>query len=182
MSDSVQPHRRQPTRLHHPWDSPGKNTGAGCHFLLQCMKVKSESEAAQSSPTCSDPMDCSPPGSSVYGIFQARVLESGAIAFSVSECAYTQTNGRNRNTGMSLSWLDRILFFLEVILKCQYLIGESSWCINYLSPVASLGKNYIGPPGPVPDLEQQFPNLKDALKISFKKGFTESLKTATSPF
>ena len=91
-------------------------------------------------------------------------------------------NGRNRNTGMSLSWLDLILFFLEVILKCQYLIGESSWCINYLSPVASLGKNYIGPPGPVPDLEQQFPNLKDALKISFKKGFTESLKTAASPF
>ena len=59
MSDSVRPHRRQPTRLPHPWDSPGKNTGVGCHFLLQCMKVKSESEAAQSCPTCSDPMDCS---------------------------------------------------------------------------------------------------------------------------
>ena len=65
-----------------PWDSPGKNTGVGCHFLLQCMKVKSESEVSQSSPTLSDPMDCSPPGSSVYGIFQARVLEWGAIAFS----------------------------------------------------------------------------------------------------
>ena len=59
MSDSVQPHRRQPTRLPCPWDSPGKNTGVGCHFLLQCMKVKSESEAAQSYPTLSDPMDCS---------------------------------------------------------------------------------------------------------------------------
>ena len=82
MSDSVRPHIRQPTRLPHPWDSPGKNTGVGCHFLLQCMKVKSESEVAQSCPTLSDPMDCSLPGSSVHGIFQARVLEWGAIAFS----------------------------------------------------------------------------------------------------
>ena len=82
MSDSVQPHRRQPTRLLRPWDSPGKNTGVGCHFLLQCMKVKSESGVAQSCPTLSDPMDCSLPGSSVHGIFQARVLEWGAIAFS----------------------------------------------------------------------------------------------------
>ena len=65
-----------------PWDSPGKNTGVGCHFLLQCMKVKSESEVAQSCLTLSDPIDCSPPGSSVRGIFQARVLEWGAIAFS----------------------------------------------------------------------------------------------------
>ena len=72
----------QPTRLPDPWDSPGKNTGAGCHFLLQYMKVKSESEVAQLCPTLSDPMDCSTPGSSVYGIFQARVLEWGAIAFS----------------------------------------------------------------------------------------------------
>ena len=83
MSDSVRPHRRQPTRLPHPWDSPGKNTGVGCHFLLQCMKVKSESEVAQSCPTLSDPMDCSLTGSSVHGIFQARVLEWGAIAFSL---------------------------------------------------------------------------------------------------
>jgi len=83
VSDSVQPHRWQPTRLPHPWDSPGKNTGVGCHFLLQCMKVESESEVAQSCPTLHDSMDCSPPGSSVRGIFQARVLEWGAIAFSV---------------------------------------------------------------------------------------------------
>ena len=82
MSDSVRPHRRQPIRLHRPWDSPGKNTGVGCHFLLQCMKVKSESEVAQSCPTLCDPMDCSPPGSFIHGIFQARVLEWGAIAFS----------------------------------------------------------------------------------------------------
>ena len=84
MSDSVRPHRRQPTRLPHPWDSPGKNTGVGCHFLLQCVKVKSESEVAQSCPTLSDQRDCSLPGSSIHGIFQARVLEWGAIAFSKS--------------------------------------------------------------------------------------------------
>ena len=71
-----------PTRLPCPWDSPGKNTGVGCHFLLQCMKLKSKSEVAQSCPTLSNPIDCSLPGSSVHGIFQARVLESGAIAFS----------------------------------------------------------------------------------------------------
>ena len=82
VSDSVQPHRRQPNRLPRPWDSPGKNTGVGCHFLLQLMKVKSESEVAQSCPTLSDPMDCSLLGSSIHGIFQARILEWGAIAFS----------------------------------------------------------------------------------------------------
>ena len=86
MSDSVRLHRSQPTRLPHPWDSPGKNTGVGCHFLLQCMKVKSESEVAQSCPTLSDPMDCSLPGSSIHGIFQAKVLEWGAIAFSELKC------------------------------------------------------------------------------------------------
>ena len=79
---TLRPHRRQPTRLLCPWDSPGKNTGVGCHFLLQCMKVKSESEVAQSCLTLSDPMECSLPGSSVHGIFQARVLEWVAIAFS----------------------------------------------------------------------------------------------------
>ena len=82
MSDSVGPQRWQPTRLPYPWDSPGKNTGVGCHFLLQCMNTKSESEVAQSCPTLRDPMDCSLPGSSAHGIFQARALEWGAIAFS----------------------------------------------------------------------------------------------------
>ena len=82
MSNSLQPHRQQPIRLRLPWDSPGKNTGVGCHFPVQCMKVRSESEVSQSCPTLSDPIDCSLPGSSVHGIFQARVLEWGAIAFS----------------------------------------------------------------------------------------------------
>ena len=73
VSDSVRPHRQQPTRLLCPWDSSGKNTGVGCHFLLQCMKVKSESEVSQSCPTLCDPMDRSLPGSSVHGIVQARI-------------------------------------------------------------------------------------------------------------
>ena len=84
MSDSVRPHRWQPTRLPCPWGFPGKNNGVGCHFLLRCMKVKSESGVAQSCPTLHDPTDCSLPGSSAHGIFQARVLEWGAIA-SVSQ-------------------------------------------------------------------------------------------------
>ena len=88
LCPTLQPHRPQPTRLPCPWDSPGKNTGVGCHFLLQCMKVKSESEVVQSCLTLSDPMDCSLPGSSIHGIFQARVLEWGAIAFFTSFLVY----------------------------------------------------------------------------------------------
>ena len=83
MSDSARPRGLQPTRLPCPWDSPGKYTGVGCHFLLQGMKVKSESEVAQSRSTLSDPMDCSLTGSSIHGIFQATGLEWGAIAFSL---------------------------------------------------------------------------------------------------
>ena len=90
MSDSVRPHRQQPTRLHHPWDSPGKNTGVGCHFLLQCMRVKSESEVAQSCPTPSDPMDCSLPASSVHGILQARVLECVPLPSPVHQLELTK--------------------------------------------------------------------------------------------
>ena len=86
-----------------PWDSPGKNTGVGCHFLLQCMQVKSESEVAQSCPTLRDPVDCSPPGSSVHGIFQARVLEWGAIAFSVL-IREMQIKTKKDSTSYSLRW------------------------------------------------------------------------------
>ena len=99
VSDFVRPHRWQPTRLPLPWDSPGKNTGGGCHFFLQCMKVKSASEVAQSCLTLRNQMDCSPPGSPIHGIFQARVLEWGAIAFSfkptqrhIKTCIASQTH------------------------------------------------------------------------------------------
>ena len=93
----MRPHRWQPTRLLCPCDSPGKNTGVGCHFLLQGMKVKSESEVAQSCPTLSDPMDCSPPGSSIRGIFQARLLEWGAITFSMLRCQYSPNSSIKYN-------------------------------------------------------------------------------------
>ena len=77
----MRPHRWQPTRLPRPWDSPGKNTGVGCHFL-QCMKAKSEREIAQLCLTLSNPIDGSPSGSPVPGILQARTLERVAISFS----------------------------------------------------------------------------------------------------
>ena len=98
VSDPVRPHGRQPTRLPRPWESPGKSTGVGCHFLLQRMRVKSESEVAQSCVTLSDPMDCSLPGSSIYGIFQARVLEWGAIAFSDLNAEKGQIRGIPSNS------------------------------------------------------------------------------------
>ena len=108
MSDSVRPHRRQPTRLPRPWDSPGKNTGVGRHFLLQCMKVKSESEVIQSCPTLHDPMDCSLPGSSIHGVFQARVLEWGAIAVQFFFVKYTSIkllkNSNEDSTSEGLGW------------------------------------------------------------------------------
>ena len=103
MSDSVRPHRRQPTGLPRPWDSPGKNTGVGYHFLLQCMKVKSESEGPQSCLTLRDPMDCSLSGSSIHGIFQARVLEWGAIAFSIGLGMYSQKRD------LSMFKIDRLI-------------------------------------------------------------------------
>ena len=112
MSDSVRPHRWQPTRLPRPWDSPGKSTGVGCHFLLQCTKVKSESEVAQSCPTLSDPMNYSLPGSSVHGIFQARVLEWGAIAFS-------------NKTVVNIKFYQSIHLILMIFIICKLYINKS---------------------------------------------------------
>ena len=98
MSNSVRPHGLQPTRFLRPWDSPGKNTGVSCHFLLQCMKVESESEVTQSCLTLSDPMDCSLPGSSIHGIFWATALEWGAIAFSLKIGHKAAKTAQNNNT------------------------------------------------------------------------------------
>ena len=124
MSDSVRPHRWQPTRLRRPWESPGKNTGVGCHFLLQCMKVKSESEVAQLCPTLRDPMDCSPPGFSVHGIFQARVLEWVATAFSwwlyskILISCVTSNTANNTKKHIYLECLIIInLFFIKICIK-----------------------------------------------------------------
>ena len=124
MSDSVSPHRRQPTRLPHPWDSPGKNTGVGCHFLLQCMKVKSESEVTQSCPTLSNLMDCSLPGSSTHGIFQARVLEWGAIAFSGPQSSLKQFGLK-----AVLSSCHRVRFSFQFVLFILWLtMGSKGGC------------------------------------------------------
>ena len=101
---TLRPQRRQPTRLPRPWDSPGKNTGVGCHFLLQCVKVKSESAVAQSCLTLSDPMDCSLPGSSVHGIFQAGVLEWGAVAFSYIKGIYNSIKNPNN---LIIKWVEK---------------------------------------------------------------------------
>ena len=125
MSDSARPHRGQPTRLPRPWDSPGKNTGLGCRFLLQCMNVKSESEVAQSCLTLCDLMDCNPPGSSVHGIFQARAMEWGAIAFSVPKITLVEYNNLNPKTLLLAPQAENghycilliIFLFLEVIYK-----------------------------------------------------------------
>ena len=133
MSDSVRPHRWQPTRLPRPWDSPGKNTGVGCHFLLQCMKVKSESEVAQSCPTLRDPMDCSPPGSSVHGIFQARVLEWGAIAFSQE---YTEIDKKDLHDPDNC---DGMITHLEPdILQC-----EVKWALGSITTNKASGGDGI---------------------------------------
>ena len=131
MSDSVWPHRWQPMKFPHPWDSPGKNTGVGCHFFLQCMKVKSESESAQSCPSLSDPMDCGPPGSSVHGIFQARVLEWGAIAFSVSLACSCNKSLTIKIPSLRLCLCSRMWRYKAVskneILELQHLPGEWQW-------------------------------------------------------
>ena len=129
MSNSVRPHRRQPTRLPRPWDSPGENSGVGCHFLLQCMKVKSESEVAQSCPTLCNPMDCSPPGSSVHGIFQARVLPSFNynmqilhLSFHQISLFYTVWNVSKMCSHLSLLNMSSSL---RLVNKCVFLM--KSW-------------------------------------------------------
>ena len=133
MSNSVRPHRWQPNRLPHPWDSPGKDTGVGFHLLLQCMKVKNESEVAQSCPTLRDPMDCSPPGSSVHGILQARVLEWGAIAFSgvISIIPLIISLSHHNILTSELNYKDKYHF----LLQCRKVKSESE--VSQLCPTLS---------------------------------------------
>ena len=116
MSDSVQPHRWQPTRLHCPWDSPGKNTGVDCHFLLQCMKVKGESEVTQSCPTLSNPMDCSLPSSSVHRIFQAR-----------ARMLLFQPTGRRKKSCLNLKKMRRLKGWLLLIASIQQCKPNMVW-------------------------------------------------------
>ena len=115
-------------RLHHPWDSPGKNTGMGCHFLLQCMKVKSEREVAQSCLTLRNPMDCSLPGSSVHGIFQARVLEWGAITFSVIRGKYAKRKKIHLVRLCSLIYFFMCWFVKKTIFDNWITVNKTSIC------------------------------------------------------
>ena len=145
MSDSVRPHKWKPTRLPRPWDSPGKNAGVGCHFLLQCMKVKSESEVTQSYPTLSEPMDCSSPGSSVHGISQARVLEWGAIAFMYFKFA-KRVQLKLSHTHTQLCKLMDVWINLTVVIISQWYIYQvTTW---YTLNIYSLnGQLYLSKTG-----------------------------------
>ena len=128
MSDSVRPHGQQPTRLSHPWDSPGENSGVGCHFHPQCMKVKSESEVSRSCPTLSDPMDCSPPGSSIQGICQARVLEWVVIAFSVTTArTWKQPRCRSADEWIRKLWYIYTMEYYSAIIKNAFEIVLMRW-------------------------------------------------------
>ena len=148
MSDSVWPQRWQHTRLPRPWDSPGKNTGVGCHFLLQCMKVKSESEVTQLCPTLSDPMDCSLPGSSVHGIFQARVLEWGAIAFSEFSSLHWSFLAQRDSCHVPMTWFISILLLLCSCLYYSFMLigtvhGRTSLFILKLLPLQYFNMDFI---------------------------------------
>ena len=131
----MQPHRRQPTRLPRPWDSPGKNTGVGCHFLLQCMQVKSESEVVSDS---SDPMDCSLPGSSIHGLFQSKVLEWGAIAFSVRMYTYVIIYEHYIAFYECISFTEN-----DVQRSPNFLFSQSPQCLRKLSTVPLGQKKYL---------------------------------------
>ena len=142
MSDSVRPHRRQPMRLPHPWDSPGKDTGVGCHFFLQCMKVKSESEVTQSCPTLSNPKDCSLPGSSVHGLFQARILEWGAIAFSMNvpfQINILDVTWSENLTVCFTCWILSISLSMNLPLECKYFLHDTC-CEDPLSTTEKMLK------------------------------------------
>ena len=165
MSNSVRPHRWQPTRLPCPWDSPGKNTGVGCHFLLQCMKVKSESEVAQLCPAFSDPMDSSPPGSSVHEIFQARVLEWGAIAFSNMHTSriYNLIPDIHIYVVVVVQLLSRVWLFatpLTVVFQA-FLSFTVSWILLYLMSIELVMlSNHLILCHPLLGLPSVFPSMR----------------------
>ena len=125
MSDSVRPHRQQPNRLRHPWDSPGKNTGVGCHFLLQCIKVKSESEVAQSCPTPSDPMDCSDQAPLSMG-FSRQEFRNGVplpspcgVPLDTKQFPYCRVVGLEVFIDCFIWFILRIMFYLSSSMNSQ---------------------------------------------------------------
>ena len=141
MSNSVQPQGLKPTRLLCPWNSPGKNTGVGCHFFLQCVKVKSESEFAQSCPTPSDPMDCSPPGSSVHGFSRQEYWSELPLPspFLILDCSKILISYINLEITVLCSYTLRIHFFVSTFLKFKGVIYLTLGKIEIASP--NLGIN-----------------------------------------
>ena len=111
------------TRLPHPWDSPGKNTGVGCHFPLQCMKMKSESEIAQSCPTLSDPMDCSPPGSSVHG-FSRQKYWSGVPLPSPKQILEIEFNISSQLLTNVYAYVSCTLFIIRLLIWSLSLLNH----------------------------------------------------------
>ena len=146
--------------LDHPWDSPGKNTGVGCHFLRQCMKVKSESVVTQSCPILSDPMDCGPPGSSVHGIFQARTLEWGAIAFSVPLSRW--------RIMVREHWYSWLVFKPILENYCLLYCILENYCLKYSNLLSSLCHNKIIPLERAPAHQEMQWNLTPSR--NFKSG------------
>ena len=164
----MRPQRRQPARLPHPWDSPGKNTGVGCHFLLQFMKVKCESEVAQSCPTLSDPMECSPPGSSIHRIFQARVLEWGATALYFSTCCYSLPSVDQPCPDGSLSFPLK-LWSLRSRKNPWLLVGYTLWRTSP-SMTASLINPFLNSSSSIP--------LADEIRQAFHSVWAVDSRTA----
>ena len=165
----MRPHRRQPNRLPRPWDPSGKNTGVGCHFLLQCMQAKSESEVAQSCLTLSDPMDCSLPGSSIHGIFQARVLEWSAIAFSEgTDASQVKITSVQASELIYQRWFNLIIAVRVGIISLFYREGnwgsETLWLVQYCAARwrhTGLELRFLGPDVATPSE----PTQPDALPV-----------------
>ena len=147
----MRPHRRQPTRLPCPWDSPGKNTGVGCHSFSNAWKwkVKSESEVIQSCLTLNDPIDCSLPGFSAHGIFQARVLEWGAIAFFEPEIRTRRSDKKVQNYFGQLNFFScwtNTISKADTLLGTGCIVGGAAvkyYCITNYPEVSSLKERFV---------------------------------------
>ena len=162
MSDSVRAHRWQPTRLPRPWDSPGKNTGVDCHFLLQCMKVKSESEVTQPCLTLRYPMDCSPSGSSVHVIFPGKSTGVGCHCLLHIVCYIYQNKGTLvRFLGWNIHWRrNRLPTPIFLGFPCGSAGKESARSAGDLGSIPGLGRS----PGERKGSSLQFSGLENSME------------------
>ena len=139
MSDFVPPHRWQPTKLCHPWDSPGKNTGVGCRFLLQCMKVKSGSEVVRSCPTLCDPIDCSPPGSSIHGIFPGKSTGVGCHCLLRKTIALTRWISVGKEMFLLFNMLSRLVIAFLLPISTVNSLSDSARLV-VMRPILQEGR------------------------------------------